>query len=104
MSSANLIRSIALACTEATKAIVYSSSLARTRGQSLRLLAGTHAPHGTGAEIPSLMFGTGSVRGHSTLKRAIPMPPALAVRRAPWQSPPVVGDRRDVAAIRQCSH
>src|SRR2546425_7527043 len=43
MSSDTLIRSIALACTEATKAIVYSSSLARVWVQSLRLRARTHA-------------------------------------------------------------
>src|SRR5215831_20009444 len=42
MSSDNLIRSMALACTEATKAIFYSSSLTRVRVQSLRRLARTH--------------------------------------------------------------
>src|SRR4029450_7723622 len=106
MSSDNLIRSMALACTEATKAIFYSSSLTRVRVQSRRRLARTHdqppgqvkliGVHchrfgldqggGTGAELLSLILGTGSVRRYSTLKRAIPMPPALAARRASWQA------------------
>jgi len=101
MSSANLIRSIALACTEATKAIFSPSSLARVRVQSLRLRAGTHALHGIGAEIPSLMLGTGSLRRLYTLKRAIPMPPAPAVRRASWQAPHVVG-KGELGSVRQC--
>src|SRR5262245_55519751 len=44
MSSDNLSRSMALACTEATKAIFYSSSLTRVQVRSLRLPARTHAP------------------------------------------------------------